>query len=70
MIQNAIGEESDVIIDFSSHVCTSGNAERITILQGNRTTGLNKEQLSLVKDVSESIPVLISEIRVRDKYSF
>ena len=60
---NALGEESDVIIDFSSHVCTSGNAERIKKWNTSwviGTTGLNEEQLSLVKDVSESIPVLIS----------
>ena len=60
---NAIGDKSDVIIDFSSHVSTSGNAERIKNWKTSwviGTTGLNEDQLTLVKDVSNQIPVLIS----------
>ena len=46
---NAIGDKSDVIIDFSSHVSTSGNAERIKSWKTSwviGTTGLNEDQLT------------------------
>lgn len=60
---SAIAPESDVIIDFTSHFGTSGNAERIA--EWNTawvigTTGLSDEELLEVKKAAEKVPVIMA----------
>ena len=60
---NAIGSQSDVIIDFSSHVSTSGNAERIALWNTAwviGTTGLDNNELNVINETSKSTPIVIS----------
>ena len=60
---NAVGPNADVIIDFSSHVSTSGNAERIASWNTAwviGTTGLNEDELKIINNTSKQIPVVIS----------
>ena len=60
---NTVGPNADVIIDFSSHVSTSGNAERIASWNTAwviGTTGLNEDELEIINNVSKQIPVVMS----------
>jgi 4-hydroxy-tetrahydrodipicolinate reductase len=58
-----VAPDADVIIDFSSHHCTAGNAPRIAewgTAWVIGTTGLNDEELAAVHAAAEKTPVVLS----------
>ncbi|QBG47965.1 4-hydroxy-tetrahydrodipicolinate reductase [Verrucomicrobia bacterium S94] len=58
-----VGPDADVIIDFSSHVGTAGNAAHIAewgTAWVIGTTGLNEEELAAVYAAAEKTPVVLS----------
>jgi 4-hydroxy-tetrahydrodipicolinate reductase len=58
-----VGKDADVIVDFSSHHCTAGNAPRIAewgTAWVIGTTGLNEEELAAVHDAGEKTAVVLS----------
>ena len=60
---NEVGPDADVIIDFSSHVSTAGNAERIAQWKTGwviGTTGLNTDELNIVNTVSKTNAIVMS----------
>jgi 4-hydroxy-tetrahydrodipicolinate reductase len=58
-----VGATADVIVDFSSHFGTAGNAPRIAEWGAAwviGTTGLNDEELSAINEASEKTAVVLS----------
>lgn len=58
-----VAPDADVIIDFTSHFGTSGNAERIASWNTAwviGTTGLADEELAEVKKAAEKVPVVMA----------
>ena len=58
-----VGKEADVIIDFSSHHGTAGNAPRIAEWRTAwviGTTGLNDEELLAIDDAAQKTAVVLS----------
>ncbi len=58
-----VGATADVIVDFSSHFGTAGNAPRIAewgTAWVIGTTGLNEEELAAVAAAAEKAPVVLS----------
>lgn len=56
-----IGEDADVVIDFTSHHGTAGNAPRCAewgtaMVVG--TTGLNEEEVSILEDAASRVPIV------------
>lgn len=59
----AVAKDADVIIDFTSHFGTAGNAERVAewgTAWVIGTTGLADEELTAVKDAAKSVPVVMA----------
>jgi 4-hydroxy-tetrahydrodipicolinate reductase len=59
----AVAKDADVIIDFTSHFGTSGNAERVAewgTAWVIGTTGLSDEELSEVRKAAEKVPVVMA----------
>jgi 4-hydroxy-tetrahydrodipicolinate reductase len=59
----AVAPDADVIIDFTSHFGTSGNAERVAewgTAWVIGTTGLSDEELSEVRKAAEKVPVVMA----------
>ncbi len=59
----AVGKTADVIVDFSSHFGTAGNAPRIAewgTAWVVGTTGLNEEELAAIHAAAEKSPVVLS----------
>jgi len=58
-----VAPQSDVVIDFTSHQGTSGNAERMAKWGKGwviGTTGLSAEQKSAVEQAAKSIPIVMA----------
>lgn len=58
-----VAPEADVIVDFTSHFGTSGNAERVAewgTAWVIGTTGLSEEELSEVRKAAEKVPVVMA----------
>ncbi|AKJ63723.1 4-hydroxy-tetrahydrodipicolinate reductase [Kiritimatiella glycovorans] len=59
----AVTPDAEVVIDFSSHVATSGNAERIAEWGCGwviGTTGLNDEEMDAVRAAAHKVPVVMA----------
>lgn len=59
----AVAPNADVIIDFTSHVGTAGNAERVAAWNTAwviGTTGLSDEELAEVNKAAEKVPVAMA----------
>lgn len=59
----AVAPDADVIIDFTSHFGTAGNAERVAEWKTAwviGTTGLGDEELAEVNKAAESVPVVMA----------
>ncbi|MCU0858404.1 MAG: 4-hydroxy-tetrahydrodipicolinate reductase [Pontiellaceae bacterium] len=59
----AVASAADVIVDFTSHIGTSGNAERIANWKTAwviGTTGLSDTELAEVKKTAQSVPVVMA----------
>ena len=58
-----VGKDADVIVDFSSHFGTAGNAPRIAewgTAWVIGTTGLNEEELAAIDDAAQKTAVVLS----------
>ncbi len=58
---SVVGPDADVIIDFTSHFCTAGNAPRCAewgtaMVVG--TTGLSEEEVVALEEAAKSIPIV------------
>jgi 4-hydroxy-tetrahydrodipicolinate reductase len=69
----AVAPDADVIVDFTSHFGTAGNAERVAEWSTAwviGTTGLSDEELAEVHKAAEKVPVaMLWEISIRSNGS-